>query len=292
MQFHNTTLATSTRGGIRSAAAIGLLAVGSLGALVPTAAAAPGVISPAATSIVTRSTSGAVELQAGTATTNDVQVFLESGILTITDTAGLTAGTGCTLVNSLEVQCGTGVTNVGLFLGDQDDVVRVQTGIATTVFGEAGNDFFHGGLVAGADSQAFYDGGTGADTVSYASADRFVVVTVSTSLTGNDGRPDDVDNVQASIETVIGTRFPDTLTGDGLANILTGGDGADTITGNKGADTLDGGKGADVLTGGAGVDLLKAEDSAKDTTIDCSSGKDTAAVDAGLDVAVNCETLN
>jgi Ca2+-binding RTX toxin-like protein len=50
-----------------------------------------------------------------------------------------------------------------------------------------------------------------------------------------------------AVETVFGTRFGDTITGNSRNNRLLGSDGIDTIVGGGGADELNGGEGNDIL---------------------------------------------
>jgi Ca2+-binding RTX toxin-like protein len=110
------------------------------------------------------------------------------------------------------------------------------------------------------------DGSGGNDTASY----RYATVGVTASLatmaaqaTGGSG-----SDTLVSIENLAGSRYADTLTGNGGPNVLDGGGGADTLNGGDGDDTLrvpdlsfqslDGGTGTDtlVLTGtGLTLDL-------------------------------------
>jgi Ca2+-binding RTX toxin-like protein len=120
---------------------------------------------------------------------------------------------------------------------------------------------------------------------------------------GNQGENDDVD---ASVERITGTRFADTIIGEGVlaetsnpnifnggdgADILRGGDGNDSLSGGDGADELTGGKGRDVLSGGNGPDSFFAEETpdAKDS-INCGAGTDTIVNrDPVEGVAASCE---
>jgi serralysin len=121
-------------------------------------------------------------------------------------------------------------------------------GGADTLAGGAGNDLLDGG--AGADR---LDGGEGVDTVSYANSASAVYVSLSSnSQVGGDAAGDSFINV----ENLEGSRFSDTLRGDGNFNTLIGGDGADKLFGEGGADVLIGGRGADVLSGGIGRDTF------------------------------------
>src|SRR6185369_12437762 len=94
------------------------------------------------------------------------------------------------------------------------------------------------------------DGGAGYDTVTFAGAGQAVQVDLST------GKSSENDTLQG-FEKLVGSRFDDTLTGDGGANRLEGGAGADVLVGGAGDDELEGGQGADTLTGGAGADKFE-----------------------------------
>lgn len=158
--------------------------------------------------------------------------------------------------------------------GDGNDTI---TGLAgnDAIDGGAGDDKLSGGTQndrldggAGADQ---LDGGDGSDTANYASAAAAVLASL-TSSGRNTG--DAKGDVYVSIENLAGSRFNDTLEGNGAINVLTGGLGNDTLRGfagndslwgednndaldgGDGDDTLDGGLGNDTLLGGAGTDRL------------------------------------
>lgn len=116
---------------------------------------------------------------------------------------------------------------------------------ANRLFGDNGDDTLSGG--AGADT---LDGGNGHDTASYSDATSGVTLSLATGGTGGDAAGDKF----ISIENVIGTRFADTITGDGNDNRIDGGDGANLLDGGAGNDTLIGGSGIDTMMGGAGAD--------------------------------------
>ena len=132
-------------------------------------------------------------------------------------------------------------------------------------YGGAGNDKFAARYDTGADT---YYGGTGTDTMSYAS--RPEAVSVNLDNLGNDGKTGELDNVRTDVENVVGTAFNDTLVGSGYANKLAGGDGNDNLTGAAGSDTLEGGGDNDTIyakdtvkdtvSGGTGVDKARVRD--------------------------------
>jgi Ca2+-binding RTX toxin-like protein len=114
--------------------------------------------------------------------------------------------------------------------GNASDNVLTGAGGADTLQGFAGADSFVG---VG-----------GVDVVTYAGAASGVSLNMTTGGAVGDAAGDTFD----SIETILGSTFGDTLTGDGNANSVVGGAGNDVIDGGAGADTLDGGVGtADIL---------------------------------------------
>jgi Ca2+-binding RTX toxin-like protein len=117
-----------------------------------------------------------------------------------------------------------------------------------TVLGGEGNDRIFAG--PGAD---YYDGGAGIDRVVYAAAPTglrvdLVTPAKSTGIAFGDRL--------LRIEEVVGSRFGDTLSGNGAGNRLFGVNGHDRLIGRGGADALFGGRGNDTLMGEAGADTL------------------------------------
>ena len=141
-----------------------------------------------------------------------------------------------------------------LFGGKGDDKLRGGAGDDRlegnsgddTLAGGAGNDTLLGGsgddlFLAGAGNDS-YDGGSGFDTLSFARASKGVTVDLAAGTATGFGH----DTVKG-MDAVVGSRFADTLFGDGKANALSGGDGDDVLQGGRGNDTLTGGKGADTF---------------------------------------------
>lgn len=60
-------------------------------------------------------------------------------------------------------------------------------------------------------------------------------------------------------DTIYGSRFGDTISGDAGDDLIYGGDGADRLYGGEGNDTLDGEAGRDFIYGGAGSDRGKKQ---------------------------------
>lgn len=243
----------------------------------PAEAASPSTVSRSGNSVL---------FTAGADTVNAVQVFLdENNEMTVTDEAGIVdiPGDGCSVFFGDTAKCGNGVTRVELRLGDLDDQVKPQAAVVTDVRGEAGNDTAFGGMVAGT-SDMTYTGGEGLDTVTYVNSDRFVTVDVSSSFALG-GRPGDRDNVNRDVERLIGSRFPDDLTGeDAIANVLDGLGGPDTLRGLSGNDNFVQGRfaaGADDIIGGAGIDTVSYSQRAGAVRVDQDGVADDGAVDAG-----------
>ncbi|MCM0756089.1 hypothetical protein M7784_12675 [Desulfovibrio aminophilus] len=114
-------------------------------------------------------------------------------------------------------------------------------------------------------------GGGGSDTAMYQDAPgnggQGVQVDLSAGLATVYGGAGDSHDTLVSIENAYGSRYDDTLSGDGQGNklagdlgsdMLLGRSGDDTLLGGDGDDTLLGGDGADTLLGGAGADHLDA----------------------------------
>jgi Ca2+-binding RTX toxin-like protein len=127
-----------------------------------------------------------------------------------------------------------------------DDVIEAGAG-ADTIDGKGGDDRICGGegfdtLVGGSGDDTLEpgggddvaDGGAGSDTAVYARESKAVIVDLAKGSTiraaGRDSLP--------SIENLTGSRFGDTLYGDGGPNVLRGGPGDDRLVGRGGEDTL------------------------------------------------------
>jgi Ca2+-binding RTX toxin-like protein len=132
------------------------------------------------------------------------------------------------------------------------------------LFGEDGADHLTGG--EGAD---LLSGGTGFDTAYFDDSATGVMVTVGGK--GFYGTAEG-DTISSDIESIVGSRYDDTLIGDGNGNTLYGGKGRDSLVGYGGNDTLVGGAGADFLYGGEGDDEVSYADSAAGVWVDLRGG--------------------
>ena len=152
----------------------------------------------------------------------------------------------------------------------QGDVISGFTEIVgsrhnDTLTGNDENNWFKD--MGGADT---YDGGGGDDMVSYHNSKSGVTVDLHTG-TGSGGHAD--QDTFVNIESLNGSRHPDTLRGDQYSNRLVGGVGGnDVFEGRGGADKLVGGRiGNDTASyehspGGVTVDLTHARQAGTETT--------------------------
>ena len=124
--------------------------------------------------------------------------------------------------------------------------------------------------------------GMGGDTLSYASSDDWVRVTLNDGTDAADASRGHASGDEATgFENVTGSAYDDDLTGNIVANVLKGGDGDDEMEGGAGADTLEGGAGADELDGGTAradnqtgdeMDVLSYASSDAGVTVHLTSG--------------------
>ncbi len=152
-------------------------------------------------------------------------------------------------------------TLVENFMAGSGDDRIIGNATANHLVAGAGDDVLEGG--AGAD---MLNGGPGSDTATYANS--AVAVLVRLHDPGAVRLGDAEGDTLTGIEHLIGSRYNDTLAGDGEDNIMKGGDGDDVLYGGpaggddmmyggNGDDRVFGGRGDDTLTGGEGNDVLK-----------------------------------
>lgn len=134
-----------------------------------------------------------------------------------------------------------------LYGGEGEDQLYGGAGI-DRLFGGSGSDILEGG--AGSD---WLYGGEGNDYASYTESRGAVTINLSTGVnSGGDAQGDRYE----SIESLVGSRHKDRLTGNDGANDLNGYHGNDFIWGGAGDDFVDGHHGNDTLFGGSGNDQL------------------------------------
>jgi Ca2+-binding RTX toxin-like protein len=112
----------------------------------------------------------------------------------------------------------------------------------------SGNDTIFAG-----DGTNSYNGGSGLDdTIKYQYSTSGVTVNLTNGTASSfAGKGSDT---LYNIEHVVGSKYGDTLTGDGENNQLLGEAGRDTLNGGGGEDRLRGGIGGDELSGNGGLD--------------------------------------
>ena len=123
-------------------------------------------------------------------------------------------------------------SNVEALFGTEFGDVLIGNGGLNRLDGAGGNDVLRGG--AGKD--VIVGGAGSGDAVDY--ADRSAPVTVSLDNVDNDGEPGENDDIDTTVESIVG------------------GNGNDTLRGNAGSNTLDGRGGDDILDAFGGLDTF------------------------------------
>jgi Ca2+-binding RTX toxin-like protein len=139
-------------------------------------------------------------------------------------------------------------------LDGEDGNDRLDGGDGTDLeTGGGGDDTFDQGPAAnGGDA---IDGETGFDLAAYDLRSNDLVIQVGAPA--GDGEAGEGDDLEDSVEAVLGGSGDDTIVGaDAEDNVLRGGAGSDTIDGGTGNDTVDGDAGSDGLDGGGGLDTV------------------------------------
>ena len=135
---------------------------------------------------------------------------------------------------------------------DGADVIVALEGGQHYIYGNGGDDKICGGpgmdSVDGGPGDDQIDGGAGTpDTAFYLSATGPIHADLTTGTATGEGT-----DTLVSIDSVVGSNFGDTLTGDANVNALLGLDGNDTLDGGPNWDVLMGGSGDDTLIGNPG----------------------------------------
>jgi Ca2+-binding RTX toxin-like protein len=177
--------------------------------------------------------------------------------------------TGSTLDNVIQ-GLGGGDTIMGI--GGDDSLF----GDFTSNSGTFGDDTLNGGngddTLAGGGGGDNMIGGNDFDFVDYSSFAGFNDLTITANNIANDGAAGENDNLQTTVEGIIGGSGNDNITGASGPNTLRGGQGADTLNGAGGNDILQGDRCcsffADVFNGGDGNDTASYRDHFTAVTVD------------------------
>lgn len=166
--------------------------------------------------------------------------------------------------------------------GGGDDTIQDGQG-RDSAWGEDGNDTYlvhqDGGAV-----NDFFDGGTGTNTISFATFTSGATASLSARLGTDPSQTVTYGDNYANVQNVVGSLYDDALTGDTGINTIWGGDGSDRLDGSAGDDVLDGGAGNDTLLGGAGSDTLQGGQG--DDYLDAQSGNDKLIGGSGNDILI------
>lgn len=262
-----------------------------LGMIVVAAIAATAFAATSAIAASVSVTSGIATFTAGAGESNEVTTdFASPGVIRIADVNAITAGSGCTAVDTYTVDCttdyaiynlndqadtftGTGYQSVEVYGGTGNDTIQTGTGdstfsvsYTTKVDGGSGDDTMVGGYTndwhvssSSSDGADFMSVGVNSDTIDYGS--RTTAVSVTFDLLANDGATGEGDKVVSgtttglSIATGSGNDF---IAGTDQADTITPGDGNDMVVAIGGDDTVNSGNGDDTVIGGEGNDSIDA----------------------------------
>ena len=198
---------------------------------------------------------------------NNVSVTLDGTAFLVTETGGITAGSGCTAVNATTARCQANVITARLDLLDGNDTANVTAlSISSSLLGGTGNDRLTAGIgndslrggegddtltagggldiLQGDEGRDALDGGAGDDTLAEAGTAASTDVVDADTYTGGTG----VDLTSYAPGTA-----PVTVTLDDVAN-----DGRSAEGDNVKADVenLNGGSANDRFTGDADANVL------------------------------------
>ena len=202
-----------------------------------------------------RTGGGALEVTAGSEQ-NTVTVSLGGSAYTVTDTAGMGEGAGCSMVDANTASCAAApVTSFSADLGAGNDTFSSTAAVPVKVTGGPGNDTLSGGpagdTLIGESSPT--DTGTGQNT-----------------MAGGGGNDD-----------VFGGAGPDNMTGGPGDDGVNGGAGADIVDGGDGNDSVIGGPGNDMMVGGPGDDRLIQDTAGASVRAAGASGPDADTLAGG-----------
>jgi Ca2+-binding RTX toxin-like protein len=196
------------------------------------------------------------------------------------------------------------------------EYVRLDTGSASTLFGNSGNTSLIGNVgentISGLSGDDFLDGNGGSDSLNGGEGNDTLIANGSDTLRGGNGNDlylvsgtlnnisedlaagFDVYGTEGNLDLINYSNFEGllslgignfTLTGNSLDNLLTGNLGNNTIEGAAGNDTLDGGGGDDYLRGGSGNDLYVLSGST--TTVLEAAGEGDDTISGSFNLVLN-----
>ena len=155
----------------------------------------------------------------------------------------------------INVDLRTGVTTLGgkaihtlldidSIVGTGHNDILIAGAEDARLYGGDGDDVF----ISGAGRNVL-SGGAGRDVVDYSQATQAngVYASLATGSTAANRNGYGGTDTFEGIEGLIGSRFSDTLEGNGADNTIFAGDGDDTVIGSAGSDVLDGGNGRNTL---------------------------------------------
>ncbi|TAN52739.1 MAG: DUF2974 domain-containing protein [Methylococcaceae bacterium] len=163
-----------------------------------------------------------------------------------------------------------GGTGMAIAVGGDGDDTLVGGGVGSILLGGQGNDTLVGG--SGTSTLIGGEGQGTVDTADYSAQNGAITLlrsNASSKLNNYVVRKSNGQDLLYSLESVIATRFNDTLIGGAGTDILDAGSGDDTLIGGGGVDTLMGGAGADtfksmgegsVIFAGSGADKVYLSD--------------------------------
>lgn len=166
--------------------------------------------------------------------------------------------------------------------------------------GTSGDDTLNGGNgddnLAGGGGADHMIGGNDFDFVDYSSFAGSNDLTITANNIANDGAAGEGDNVDTSVEGIVGANGNDNITGTSGPNALRGGGGTDTLNGAGGNDILLGDRCcqyfADVFNGGDGNDTASYRDHFSAVTVDIDGVADDGITGTeGDNVQTNVENV-
>ncbi|WP_327581877.1 hypothetical protein OHA25_38775 [Nonomuraea sp. NBC_00507] len=213
-------------------------------------------------------------------------VSLSAGrIVTLEDTTGtgIEPGTGCRRngsSNKVVCEVSTPIKVIKLMTGGGPDEVRVDTSLTTRIEGGAGRDTYFGASTSTGTNVTF-NGGDEVDTADFGLSTSGVLVDMDDQA--DDGRLNkDHDNIDTTVENLLGSDFDDSLRGNSNKNWIVGREGADALRGGNNDDEI-------WATEAAGADGSKADK----PDLSCGTGNDIIRVDlTDPQVSGDCETVD